>query len=333
MSAVKTNLFLFFRLLHAVTARRLWNSFRIRVGRFMKTGEVRTMPESLSVEPASVCNLRCPECTLGKGGLTRPASLMSTSTFANALEPLSHWLVCCQFYLQGEPTMSPHLSHMIERAHRERIFTMTSTNGQTLTPELCRSLVLAGLDQIIVSVDGTTQEVYEQYRVGGSLQKAIDGIRNLTAARNELCKRNPAIVAQFIVFRHNEHQIADIKRVAREWGADKVVLKTAQIENLDNAAQLLPQNQRYSRYTKDSNGNYFMPKRFPINCKRLRQTMVVDSSGNVLPCCYDKNGQFVMGNVNEQSATTIWKNQKFNMFRQWVWHTETPPDICLNCNG
>lgn len=333
MSALKTNLFLFFRLLRTLTLRRLWNSLGIRVGRFMKTGEVRTMPESLSVEPASVCNLRCPECTLGKGGLTRPANMMSVTTFANALEPLSRRLVCCQFYLQGEPTMSPQLCQMIEQAHRKRIFTMTSTNGQMLTPELCRSLVQSGLDQIIVSVDGTTQDVYEQYRVGGSLQKAIDGIRNLTSARDELCKRNPAIVVQFIVFRHNEHQIADIKRLAKEWGADKVVLKSAQIENLDNAARLLPQNQRYSRYKKDAGGNYFIPKRFPVNCFRLRQTMVVDSSGNVLPCCYDKNGQYAIGNVNEQSPADIWKSQKFNTFRQTVWRGKTPPDICRNCIG
>lgn len=291
------------------------------------------MPESLSVEPASVCNLRCPECTLGKGGLTRPASLMSASTFTNALEPLSHWLVCCQFYLQGEPTMNQHLSQMIERAHRERIFTMTSTNGQTLTPELCRSLVLAGLDQIIVSVDGTTQEVYEKYRVGGSLQKVIDGIRNLASVRNELQRLSPAIVVQFIVFHHNEHQIADIKQLAKEWGADKVVLKSAQIENLDNAAQMLPQNKKYSRYRCDNNGNYFIDKRFPVNCSRLRQTMVVSSNGDVLPCCYDKNGQFAMGNVNEQSAADIWKNQKINTFRQTIWRSKTPPDICRNCIG
>ena len=333
MSALKTNLFLFFRLLRTLTARRLWNSFRIRVGQFMKTGEVPTMPESLSVEPASVCNLRCPECTLGKGGLTRPTSLMSATTFSNALEPLSRWLVCCQFYLQGEPTMSLQLCQMIEQAHRNRIFTMTSTNGQTLTPELCRGLVASGLDQIIVSVDGTTQEVYEKYRVGGSLQKAIDGIRNLTAARNELQSLSPAIVVQFIVFHHNEHQIADIRRLAKEWGADKVALKSAQIENLDNAARMLPQNKKYSRYRCDNNDNCFIDKRFPVNCFRLRQTMVVSSNGDVLPCCYDKNGQFAMGNVNEQPAADIWKNQKFNTFRQTIWRSKTPPDICRNCIG
>ena len=337
MSVLKTNLFLLFRLLRTLTVRKLWNCLCIRVGHFFsfvsRAVMVRTMPESLSVEPASICNLRCPECKLGNGSLTRPASQMSGGTFANALEPLSRWLVCCQFYLQGEPTINTHLSEMISKTHKNGIFTTMSTNGQLLTPELCRSLVAGGLDQIIVSVDGTTQDVYEKYRVGGSLQKAIDGIKNLCAARNELGRRNPAIVVQFIVFRHNEHQVTDIKRAAKQWGADKIVLKSAQIENLDNASQMLPSNSKFSRYKKGRDGKYHIGKKLPVNCFRLRQTIVVSSEGDVYPCCYDKNGQFVMGNVNEQSATTIWKNQKFNMFRQRVWRTKTPPDICLNCIG
>ena len=188
-----------FRLLRTVTARRFFNSARIRICSLVRIRRVRTMPESLSVEPASVCNLRCPECTVGGGRLQRSGQLMDMETFGNALNPLSPWLVSCQFFLQGEPTLNPELCQMISEAHRRRIFTTVSTNGQTLTPELCKKLVGSGLDRLIVSVDGTTQEVYEKYRVGGSLQTAIDGIANMVAARKALGCHNPLIEVQFIV--------------------------------------------------------------------------------------------------------------------------------------
>jgi len=298
-----------------------------------KPGKVMTMPESLSVEPAAMCNLSCPECTLGRGLLKRQGEMLRMETFNKVLHELSPWLINCQFYLQGEPTLNRQLCQMIAEAHKNKIFTNTSTNGQLLTPLLCKELVSSGLDQIIVSVDGTTQDVYEKYRIGGSLQKAADGIKALSAARRELRKSNPAIILQFIVFRHNEHQISEIKQFARKHGADKVTLKSAQIENPDTAEQMLPTNKKFSRYRKSSNGKYYIVKKLPINCFRLRQTFVMAANGDVLACCYDKNGMFTMGNVTKEPSSEIWKCEKFNDFRLNIWRTKTPPGICENCIG
>ena len=321
------------RLLRAFTLRRILNSARLRVCSLVRRKVVRNMPESLSVEPASVCILHCPECTLGGGRLQRSGQLMDMKTFENALVPLSPWLVSCQFFLQGEPTLNPNLCQMIASAHRRRIFTTISTNGQTLTPELCSNLVSSGLDRLIVSVDGTTQEVYEKYRMGGSLQAAIDGIDNMVAARKALNRHNPLIEVQFIVFRHNEHQISQIKQLAHQWGADRVVLKTAQIENPTHAAELLPQNPKYSRYRIDTNGKASIKRHYNSNCFRLRSTMVVTSNGDVAACCYDKNCQHPLGNINQANAIAIWLSPEANHQRQQVWCTPKGLNICQNCGG
>ena len=321
------------RLLRTFTLRRVLNSVRMRICSLARIRKVRTMPESLSVEPASVCNLQCPECTLGSGRLQRRGQLMDSTTFGNALQSLSPWLVSCQFFLQGEPTLNPNLCEMIAKAHSRRIFTTMSTNGQTLTPELCRSLVGSGLDRLIISVDGTTQDIYEKYRVGGRLQAAIDGIANMVAARKALKCHNPQIESQFIVFRHNEHQIADIERLARQWGADRVVLKTAQIENTPNAADLLPQNQKYSRYSLNADGKISTKQHYNKNCFRLRGTMVVTANGDVALCCYDKNCRHGIGNVNQTDALTIWRCPEADHWRWQVWGTKNGLEICQNCGG
>ncbi|MBO7143687.1 MAG: SPASM domain-containing protein [Salinivirgaceae bacterium] len=331
IGGAKTRLAL--RLLRAFTLRRILNSARLRVCSLVRRKVVRNMPESLSVEPASVCNLHCPECTLGNGRLQRPERLMDMKTFENVLVPLSPWLVSCQFFLQGEPTLNPNLCQMIASAHRRRIFTTVSTNGQTLTPELCSNLVSSGLDRLIVSVDGTTQEVYEKYRVGGSLQAAIDGIDNMVAARKALNRHNPLIEVQFIVFRHNERQISQIRQLTRQWGADRVVLKTAQIENPAHAAELLPQNPKYSRYRIDTNGKASIKRHYNSNCFRLRSTMVVTSNGDVAACCYDKNCQHNLGNVNQNHPAEIWLGEKANSLRHLVWKLKDGVEMCQNCGG
>ncbi len=321
------------RLLRTLTLRRVANSARIRFCSLARMRQVRTRPESLSVEPASVCNLRCPECTLGGGRLQRPGQLMDLATFGNTLQPLAPWLVSCQFFLQGEPTLNPDLCQMIAAAHRHRIFTTVSTNGQTLTPELCNNLVASGLDRLIVSVDGTTQEVYERYRVGGSLQAAIDGIGNMVAARKAQKRHNPLIEVQFIVFRHNEHQISQIKQLARQWGADRVVLKTAQIENHAHASEMLPENPKFSRYRLNADGSISTKRHFSANCFRLRSTMVVAANGDVPLCCYDKNCQHPLGNINQANAIAIWRSPEANLQRQLVWRTPKGLCICQNCGG
>ena len=330
---IRTEILMAARLIRAFSLRRIANSVRLRFCSLARMRRVRTRPESLSVEPASVCNLRCPECTLGGGRLQRPGQLMDMETFGNALQPLAPWLVNCQFFLQGEPTLNPNLCQMIASAHRHRIFTTVSTNGQTLTTEQCNDLVASGLDRLIISVDGTTQKVYEQYRVGGSLQAAIEGIGNMVAARKSQNRHNPLIEVQFIVFRHNEHQISQIKQLARQWGADRVVLKTAQIETVANAAEMLPKNPKYSRYRLNADGTISTKRQFSANCFRLRSTMVVASNGDVPLCCYDKNCQHPLGNINQTNAIAIWRSPEANHQRQQVWCTPKGLNICQNCGG
>ena len=330
---VGTEIRMAIRLLRTLTLRRVVNSARIRICSLARIRRVRSWPESLSVEPASVCNLRCPECTLGGGRLQRPGQLMDLATFDNALQPLAPRLVSCQFFLQGEPTLNPNLCQMIATTHRRQIFTTISTNGQTLTPELCNNLIASGLDRMIISVDGTTQDVYERYRVGGSLQAAIDGIGNMVAARKALKSHNPLIEVQFIVFRHNEHQISQIKTLARQCGADRLVLKTAQIENAAHAAEMLPENPKYSRYRINADGTISTKRHFSANCFRLRSTMVVASDGNVPLCCYDKNCHHSLGNINQTNALAIWHSPEADHLRQQVWRTKNGINICQNCGG
>jgi len=80
---------------------------------------------------------------------------------------------------------------------------------------------------LIISIDGTTQETYSSYRIGGNLEKVIEGAKNIVKWKKELKSKTPHIIFQFLVVKPNEHQIEDVKRLGKEIGVDEVRFKTA----------------------------------------------------------------------------------------------------------
>ena len=184
------------------------------------SGQVRHrgLPMTLSIEPTTACNLRCPECPSGLRSFTRPTGNLKGDFFREMIDQVYPHLNYLIFYFQGEPYINPDFLDMVNYAHGKHIYTITSTNAHFLDEENARRTVESGLDRIIISIDGTTQEVYESYRREGRLEKVVAGARNLIKWRNRLRAKNPHIIFQFLVVRPNEHQVRDVQRLAGELG-------------------------------------------------------------------------------------------------------------------
>lgn len=220
---------------------------------------------------------------------------------------------------------------MVRLAKRYRIYTITSTNGHYLTPSKSEEIVQSGLDRILISIDGATQEVYESYRREGSLEKVIEGTRNLIQARKKLRVSHPEIIFQMLVVRPNEHQIEDVKRLGKELGVDKVVLKTAQVYDFENGNPLIPSD-KYARYRRMSDGKWKIKNELKNQCWKMWHSAVSTWDGKVLPCCFDKDAQYEMGNLQTQTMETIWNSPPYIRFRQSLLHARKQIDICQNCS-
>ena len=152
---------------------------------------MRHLPTFVSVEPANFCQLRCPECPVGKGktenGKVKRESgkVMSMEVFEQVLKQVQETAHTMQFYFQGEPLLNKQLPAMIGKAHQAGLYTIVSTNAQALTMLMAQELVKSGLDRIIVSIDGFSEESYAAYRVGGSLHRALEGLEHLREAKME----------------------------------------------------------------------------------------------------------------------------------------------------
>ncbi len=276
------------------------------------------MPFNISIEPTTNCNLGCPECPSGLKSFTRPTGNMAADFYERMVDEIGDKLIYLYFYFQGEPYMHPGFLDMVKYASAKGIYTVTSTNAHFLTGRKAIETVESGLDRILISIDGATQETYEQYRIGGKLDKVIEGTKNLVAARQKLKSKTPHIAFQFLVVRPNEHEIEAIKLLSKEVGVDEVKFKTAQVYDFENGNELIPTIAQYSRYEQMSNGLYRIKNALLNHCWKLWHSCVVTWDGRVVPCCFDKDATHQLGDLRTSSFEEIWTGEKYNAFRAQV---------------
>jgi radical SAM protein with 4Fe4S-binding SPASM domain len=222
---------------------------------------------------------------------------------------------------------------MVKYASSKKIYTATSTNAHYLTDENARKTVESGLDRLIISIDGTSQEVYKQYRVGGNLDKVMEGAANIIKWRKKLNSKTPFVFFQFLVVKHNEHQIEEIKRIAKEIGVDEVRFKTAQVYDYENDPNgLIPTIDKYSRYKKKADGTFVPKNKMANRCWKLWHANVITWDGLVVPCCFDKDALHQLGNLKNQNMSEIWQNDNYKQFRAELLKSRRNIDICSNCS-
>ncbi len=320
-----------------LTPRRLWNATKVmasyQLTKLLKKPIQWGYPVSISFEPTTSCNLRCPECPSGLREFTRPTGMLQKDFFTQTIDDIYKELLYLVFYFQGEPFLNPDFLKMVKYAHDKGIYTATSTNAHYLTDEKAKQTVESGLDRLIISIDGTTQDVYKQYRVGGRLDKVLEGARNIVKWKKELNSKTPFVFFQFLVVKPNEHQIDDIKLLAKEIGVDQVRFKTAQVYDYEkDPNNLIPTNEKYSRYKKDKDGNYKIKSGLKNHCWRLWSGNVITWDGLAVPCCFDKDATHQLGNLKMQSFKEIWNNDNYKQFRRELTESRKNIDICANCS-
>lgn len=315
--------------------QRIWNAMKVlasyRYSRISGRSVHWGMPIALSLEPTTACNLRCPECPSGLRSFTRPTGMLQEEIFKKVIEENASTLWYLIFYFQGEPYLHPSFTDLVSYASSKGIYTATSTNAHYLTDEQARKTVESGLDRLIISIDGTTQETYEQYRKGGRLEKVLEGTRNILMWKKKLRSSTPHVVFQFLVVGPNEHQIPEVYRLARELGVDSIGLKTAQIYDFENGSPLIPKDGRYSRYVKLADGSWSIKNQLLNHCWKMWHSCVVTWDGKVVPCCFDKDASHALGHLDSDSFSSVWKSSAYEVFRSAVLRSRSEIDICRNC--
>lgn len=289
---------------------------------------IKGMPVSVSAELTNNCNLQCPHCSSGSGLMARKRGYMDIDLFKKVMKELSPYLYFVNLYFQGEPMLHPLFFSFVNNCLNTQ--SIVSTNGHYLSEENSEKLVRSGLYKLVVSLDGIDQKTYSTYRVNGNVNSVIDGIKNVAIAKK---KNNSSlkIEIQFLVNSFNENQIPKIRQLAKSVHAS-IGLKSMQILDKEDIGLWQPSARRFRRY-EIKEGEYVLKSSLPDRCSRLWFNPVITWDGKVVPCCFDKNAEYVMGDLNNDSFRDIWDGPKYRMFRKSILSGRYMIEMCRNCTS
>lgn len=289
-------------------------------------------PYMLQIEPSSRCNLACPACPVGRNELGRPKRDMTLEQFKGIIDSQRRWLLLAVLWDWGEPFANPQLPEMIRYAADAGIQTVTSTNAHYLgNKDYVAAILKSGLTTLIVAIDSLHDADYRSYRVGGRLERALEGLRMLVAMKRELGS-STRINLRMVVMRNNEKEIARLRRFARKAGADQFTVKTMNPGCGDVAmdAELVPLNPKLRRFMYRKNSWERIPVEAP--CNRVMTMANIFSNGDVVPCCYDYDSSLKIGNAFETPFADIWMSPAYREVRRRI--NEERPSLprCRNCH-
>lgn len=169
------------------------------------------------------CNSRCITCDFWKQDSVDELSEDEISAFIDSLEDIE---VGTFIFTGGEPLLHGSLFEICKRL-KERILNTKIrilTNGILLKKYAHK--ITQYCDQIVVSLDGATDDVYRSIRGVSNLKNLEEGVA--------LCRQlNPAmkIRARCTVQKRNYSQLPDIVRKARQIGLDQISFLAADVSS------------------------------------------------------------------------------------------------------
>ncbi len=289
-------------------------------------------PINITIEPTNVCTLKCPCCETGAGLLQRPKASMSLEQFKEIIDKIAAHTNTLMMYYMGETFLNRHAYEMIRYAKQGGIpFITTCTNGEVVDPE---KLVDSGLDEVSFQLSGMSQATQQVYRVGSHLDKVLHNLKE-TVRLKKARRSGMRITSGFIMMKHNEHEVPAFQHAMSEIGVDEAVVIDPCVRTLEQGRDFLPTDRSHWLYDPTAfEQGVLRPRIRPQNeCPWIYYSLVIQVNGDVVPCCRDADGQFVMGNILRQDLLEIWNDKKFCDFRTALHNNQKSLDICRLCSG
>lgn len=283
----------------------------------------KSLPPYLKIEPTPLCQLRCIACGQSKPDFRKQfnnSMHLSLEELKKIIDPISSTTLGISFSVYGEPLLNKNLISMIKYISSKNIGVSFPTNFSVkLGNEEIKRLAKSGLDSIVVSLDGASEDIYNKYRIGGNFNLILKNVKLLSDAKKRLGLKKCRIIWKFIVFDYNKHEVEIVKKQYKSLGFDSY-------EFVSNFQGDLSKN------TKDIYNKSMIKNKKP--CYWLWNTIVIRWDGTILPCC--SSLQFNLGNAIEENIKKIWNNEKYKTLREGFskkrYGLKMHP-LCIKCFG
>lgn len=249
---------------------------------------ISTMPAFLKVEVSRQCTVNCLGCHAPKD-----QAFVSLHEFKRIVDWVQESALMVQLHEIGEPLLHPQILQCIQYAHAAKLATVTSSSLSVDRPDSFWSeLTEAGLDYLVVAIDGVTPQVYSQYRTHGDLELVMGNLHRILNRRSRT--RRTTIEWQMIDLPWNRHEQPIARSMALKLGCD--------------VFRVIPDTRKRSRYDQEG----ALRNR---NCLWPFLLLLVNAYGDVLPCFKPDCGPKAVGNVYKQSFQDIWNGEKIQCLR------------------
>ncbi len=289
------------------------------------------LPCSISVEPTTRCNLKCPECPTGSGLLRRRVGDMNYNRYVELIDQVQSHAITILLHFQGEPILNPEVFGMIGYATRKKLVTEMATNAQLIDRKVASLLVENGLKKIVVSIDSSKEEKYGIYRKGGSLQKVIEALNFIHEEKIKQRTDYPIVIVELLALSENITEVDDFVSFCKNHHADITRIKTLHLESINQPSVSIPTSSKYNRYKMSDDGKLTLKGNPNSACSSPWFKMSVTHDGWLVPCCFDKSATYIMGNMNHLSIKQAWFSKHFNLFRLRLLRNRKDMPVCFQC--
>jgi MoaA/NifB/PqqE/SkfB family radical SAM enzyme len=249
----------------------------------------------IQIDASAHCQLACPSCPTASGATKAAmgAGHLDPAKF-DALLADNPELLEVELSNYGEMFLNPRLAEILKTAH-ERDVVVHADNGVNLnnvSDGVLEAVVRYRVRSMTVSIDGATPESYAKYRVRGDFKRVIGNIRRLNQYKQQFKTVFPMLSWQFIVFGHNELEIAAARRLAGKlgmsfspkvsWDDDVSPVRNKELVRIQTG--LSATREEHHRKTGAA---YLRPI-----CHQLWHSPVVNWDGRIMGCCRNFWGEF-----------------------------------------
>lgn len=276
-------------------------------------------PKYFEIETVNACNARCVICSIKDWNKGKNA-LMNSDLFSKFVDEVSqyrNWIETISLARDGEPTLDPNLPLRVRMLKRVGIKKVTfSTNGQLLSAQLAEELIVQGLDDIMVSIDGITKETFEKIRVPLDYETVLKNTLDLIQLRNRI---NPkmTIRLRMVVVDENQHEVDGWLKYWSEQVKEQDRVYAMPLHTWGN--QLKKERAEKIAFYADK------------PCVTPFSTISMHADGEIGLCGVDYNSKHLMGDFAKQSLKEVWIGECFSRVREL--HANSRRNEIMLCRG
>jgi MoaA/NifB/PqqE/SkfB family radical SAM enzyme len=327
---------------------------------------ITELPTQVYIEVTNRCNSRCVSCPLTYNHFLpyEPKHHLAWDDFRRIVDQIPH-LDRVVLHGIGEPLLNKDLPRFVTHLKERGAEVLFNTNAILLDPKRGDALTAAGLDELRVSMDAITPELYAQLR---GVDRLAQVVRNLKAfIERHAGRTKPKVTLWWVAMQVNLPQLPDFVRLAAEIGVTEVymqrlvyfggggelgenttmkaeqslytVLEGQQatlIRECEGLAAELGLAFRASGATTPSESVTAKGSHPWQDCMRPWKLMYITANGTALPCCIapfatQDYSQIILGNVLQKTAAEVWNGTPYQDLRSAVLSDAPAPWPCQFC--